>query len=392
MGIKYSIPLDDLDKLVKMKYNEGKSLMIPDALMREVDLRYQEWLHKDDDEDDEDYDENDEFHRMLKKHEEAMELIEEQRHSSHSRNIMILELSAEEKQRLEDDMSGVFVRQDPNSTYNLSDEDISDDAERREIYRRLQTVSKVYYTQEDYQNAIEIIREAIEYSLRHDYPWMSFDEALARYKAGKIRYTYAPIPVLYIDYNTQITDPKILAGIVDGSIQLVDQNQVPTKKKKRKSKPVSMEYSVIGPEEHARYVELHNAGWNTPISTILKACSTIYSRYVMPSSFTALQKQKEKMPETFDWMQPNAGNIYYEMLHDEKTNKSSEIIQALQAANGKGTLSRVLGTSMMEFENGWRPPQERTFKTISTSLEQNDQAVQIEQNLLNLMRASNPQL
>ena len=385
--IRYSIPIDQLDKFVQQIYQEGKSLMLPDNIRREVDLRYQQWLHKDDDDDEE----NSEFSNMLKAHEEAMAEIEERQHRSHTRTIMVLDLDETEQATLRDDMSCSFVRQDPNSSYNLSDEDISDDAERREIFRRLQTVSKVYYSQEDYMNAIAIIRDAIDYSLRHDYPWMSYPEALRRYRAGKIRYTYAPIPVMMIDYRSQVTDPKMLAGIANGSIKLIDQDEPVAKKKKKKSKGITMDYMVIQPKEHARYVEMHNAGYNTPISTILKSCSTIYSRYVMPPNLS-YQMNKTQQAETFDWLQPNAGEAYYKMIHGESTNKISEIVSALQAANGRGVMNRVIGTSMQEFVDAWKPKQERTFKTISSSLEEHDQAVQIERNLMDLMRASNPQL
>lgn len=386
-GIKFSIPVDQLDKFVKQIYQEGKSIMLPDNIRKEVDLRYQQWLHKDDDDDDD----NSDFKQLLKAHEEAMAQIEEQHHRSHSRTIMVLDLTEEEQAKLRDDVSCSYVRQDPNSVYNLSDEDISDDAERREIYRRLATVNKVYYSQEDYMNAINTIRDAIDYSLRHDYPWMSYSEALRAFRAGKIRYTYAPVPVMMVDYRSQVTDPKMLAGIANGSIKLIDQDETIQKKKKKKSVPVKMDYTVIQPKQHAAYVEMHNAGWNTPISTILRSCSTIYSRYVMPQSLTNGLAQS-KPPETFDWLQPNAGEAYYKLRHGETTNPISEIVSTLQTANGKGVMNRVIGTSMADFVDAWKPKQQRTFKTICTSFEQHDQAVQIEQNLMDLMRASNPQL
>ena len=115
--IKYSIPIDQLDKFVQQIYQEGKSLMLPDNIRREVDLRYQQWLHKDDDDDEE----NSEFTNMLKAHEEAMAEIEERQHRSHTRTIMVLDLDETEQATLRDDMSCSFVRQDPNSSYNLSD-------------------------------------------------------------------------------------------------------------------------------------------------------------------------------------------------------------------------------------------------------------------------------
>lgn len=385
MAIEYNYPIDQLDNLVLMIYQERKSVMIPEALRKEVELRYQELQHMNDDDDDED----EEFRTALEQHEEAMRQIEEKRRKSHSRNVVILDLTEDEKKELHEGMQASYVRSDPNSMYNLSDEDMEADAEKRMIFKRLRSIGKIYYHQEDYRNAINIIKDAIEYSLRTDYPWLSYEDACKQFKEGKIRYTFAQLPLLYIDYNTQITDPSVLAGIVNGEIHLIDKDAAPVKKKKVKAKPVSMDYTIIGPQEHAEYVKIHNAGYDTPISPILKSCSTIYNRYVIPSSLSFGTKKKD-LP-VIDWTKPGAGKAYFDALHDIHRNPVSEVVSYLNDQNER-KLNHVIGNGMRDFMNAWGPKKETSFKTLSTSLEHHEKAVEIENNILEMMRRTNPQL
>lgn len=385
--IEYNYPIEELDRLVSMIYDEGITPMMTPDLASEVELRYQELQHGEYDEDDED---NEEYRTAKEKHDEAMKRMEENKRKSHSRNIMILDLTEEEKAEIEDDISMSYIRNDPNSAYNMSAEDISSDETKRRIYKQLQSLGKVYYHQKDYQNAMKIIMEAIEYSLRNDYPWMSYAEACEQFKAGKIRYTFAQLPLLFIDYNTQITDPALLSGIVNGDITLVDKDKEPVKKKKVKSKPVDMDYSVIGPAEHMRMVQLHQAGYNTDISTILKSCSTIYNRYVIPTSYTWNQQQNQSSAPTVDWTQPGAGETYFNAKYGKKSNTIGEVVALLNEDNDR-KLNHVIGTSMRDFLVNWNRSTDEpmSFKALSTSLQQNDQAVAIESKILDLMRQSN---
>ena len=182
----------------------------------------------------------------------------------------------------------MYVRNDPNSKYNISEDKLASSAEEAEIRRRLESLGKVYYHAEDFKNAMKIITDAIEYSLKHEYPWMSYQEAVEAFKAGRIKYSFGDLPTLFIGFDKQITDPKTLAGIVSGEIKLVDEDEVKPKKKKRKKaeemEGVYVDIDIIGDAEHKMYVDMHNAGWDTPISLMLKASSTLYNRYVMPPS------------------------------------------------------------------------------------------------------------
>lgn len=384
MSIEYNYPIDVLDEMIK-QLDQGITPMMSDDLKAEVALRYQELQHEGyEDEDDEEYMD------AIQKHEAAMKAMEDKRRKSHSRNVVVLDLTQSEWDEIHDGCSCSYIRSDPNSIYNVSDEDLASSAEEARIRRRLQTISKIYYHQEDYRNAIEIISEAIDYSLRNDYPWMSYEDALQAVREGRIRYTFGPMPLLYIDYNTPITDPKILKGICDGSINLIDKDTEPPKKKREKPQPVSMPYDVIGVADHERYVKIHNAGFDTPISTILKSCSTIYNRYVMPST-VGWNRQKDEQLPCVDWLKPGAGEEYYNMKYHVDKNPVTEITGLLNAVNGK-KLNHAIGNGIRDFLRGLSPQQDRSFKGIATSLQTDQKVADLEAKLMDIIRQTNPSL
>lgn len=384
--IKYNYPVEKLDQLWHMIYDEGITPMMSPDLKAEVELRYYECTHPDVDEDD-----DEEFLTAVERHNKAVIRAEEEKRKSHSRNIVILDLTEEEEAELADGMSMSYIRSDPNSAYNLSDEDISSDETRRRLYKQLCSLGKVYYHQEDFRNAVSIILEAIEYSLRNDYPWLTYEEAVKQFNEGRIKYTFAQMPLLYIDYNTPISDPKTLAGIVTGEITLIDKDLEPEKpKKKHKAKPVEMPYDVIGDNEHAAWAKVHQQGFDTPISTILKSCSTIYNRYVLPSSFSTPQTSSN-IPEEFDWTVEGAGSDYFDLKYGRTKNTMTEVLGVLNEANDR-KLNHVIGNAMRDFPASWNygNDEDRTTRSISTSLEHHDEAVAIESKLMSLIRMTNP--
>jgi hypothetical protein len=93
MAIQYNYPLEELDRLVTMIYDEGITPMMTPDLQTEVELRYQELQHGEyyDDEDD-----DEEYRSAKEKHDEAMKRMEANKRKSHSRNVIILDLTEEE--------------------------------------------------------------------------------------------------------------------------------------------------------------------------------------------------------------------------------------------------------------------------------------------------------
>lgn len=384
---QYTYPVEQLDELID-QIDMGITPMLTEDLKVELNMRRLERSE---------YIDEDEEMSIREQHEAIRQKVEAEKRKSHSRNVAVLTLTAAEQSQLEDDMSAAYVRNDPNSFYNTPDEKLADTEERRQIIRRLQTLGKCYYNQKDYMNAISIIREAIDFSLSHDYPWMTREDAIASFNAGGLHFGFTQMPNLFVNFHTQITDPRTLAGIASGEIDLVDPDDLPAPKKKRRKKGdpdevgVRMDYTVIGPAEHEMYVKQHQLGHNTPISVILKSHSTVYNRYVMPMSFSFGGKKKS-LPEV-DWDMPGAGKKFFEEELGYERNPQTELVAYLNQVNGKGELNHTIGNALKWFMNGFAPEyQTSMFHTAATPLQPTDKAVQIESKILDMIRMSNPNI
>ena len=387
---KYVYPVEELDKIID-QMSKGITPMMSDQMQLEVKLRYKELQNELFDGDDEDIDTED-----IKRHNEMMKQhLEEQRRKATKNDVVIIKLSEEQQKQIREDMEVSIVRPNPNSMYNLSDDELYSSEERKVIQQKLSRIKNCYYNQIDYVNAIKILKEAIEYSLANDYPWLSKEEAIKQFNEGKIKFTYCNIPKLYINYQTQITDKDVLKGIVTGEIELVDRDEKPQKKKVNKdSEEVAYDYNVIGSTDYENMLKMHVKGYDTPISTIIKAKSTIYNRYSLPTNnrFSLNSNNKNDEPMLFDWTQEDAGRKYFNLKHG-KQYTVNDMIRDVNLDNDKA-LNNVLNINASEFmrslktvnnqQTGYSPV------IISTSLQPNPEAVQIEQNILNAIRMNNP--
>ena len=387
---KYVYPVEELDKIID-QMSKGITPMMSDQMQLEVKLRYKELQNELFDGDDEDIDTED-----IKRHNEMMKQhLEEQRRKATKNDVVIIKLSEEQQKQIREDMEVSIVRPNPNSMYNLSDDELYSSEERKVIQQKLSRIKNCYYNQIDYVNAIKILKEAIEYSLANDYPWLSKEEAIKQFNEGKIKFTYCNIPKLYINYQTQITDKDVLKGIVTGEIELVDRDEKPQKKKVNKdSEEVAYDYNIIGTTDYENMLKMHVKGYDTPISTIIKAKSTIYNRYSLPTNnrFSLNSNNKNDEPMLFDWTQEDAGRKYFNLKHG-KQYTVNDMIRDVNLDNDKA-LNNVLHINASEFmrslktvnnqQTGYSPA------IISTSLQPNPEAVQIEQNILNAIRMNNP--
>ena len=387
---KYVYPVEELDKIID-QMSKGITPMMSDQMQLEVKLRYKELQNELFDGDDEDIDTED-----IKRHNEMMKQhLEEQRRKATKNDVVIIKLSEEQQKQIREDMEVSIVRPNPNSMYNLSDDELYSSEERKVIQQKLSRIKNCYYNQIDYVNAIKILKEAIEYSLANDYPWLSKEEAIKQFNEGKIKFTYCNIPKLYINYQTQITDKDVLKGIVTGEIELVDRDERPQKKKVNKdSEEVAYDYNIIGTTDYENMLKMHVKGYDTPISTIIKAKSTIYNRYSLPTNnrFSLNGNNKNDEPMLFDWTQEDAGRKYFNLKHG-KQYTVNDMIRDVNQDNDKA-LNNVLNINASEFmrslktvnnqQTGYSPA------IISTSLQPNPEAVQIEQNILNAIRMNNP--
>jgi hypothetical protein len=325
--------------------------------------------------------------------------MEQKNAATHKLDAKFRPLRPDVRKQLEEDMRVSIVRNNADSEYNKSDEELFGDNERREILQRLSRIRNIYYDPISYRAAILTIKEAIEYSLKHDYPWLrSYEEACRQFNEGKIKYL-GNIPKLYLGYGTnQVTDPQILAGIVVGSVQVIDKDEEEKKLRQRRREkkpynPVFMHHDVIRSNEYKEYVRQHNMGIDTPISVILKSKSQLFDRLSMPITFVNQNPTEQKEVEEFDWFQPNAGEIFYCQQHGIKRNTATQLVDFLNKENNNELTSGVL-KGIQDFMYAWKHPQQSSldFVRLPEPIKPTDQAVALEQNLLASLRANNPNL
>lgn len=377
------------------KLNKGITPLIPEDELEEAKLLMRQ-MEAEDDEDDE------ELLVEVEKHKRMVALAEKEKHKATKRDAYVYTMTEEQLKKIEYDMSAVYVREDPNSVYNKDTIDVNMSEERREIMQKLSKLRNCYYNQKDYREAIDVIRQAIELSLKNDYPWMTYEEAVKAFNRGEIEYGFGEVPKIYLNYITPVTDPKIAAQIYSGEIELKDKNEKPKKKKRDKNeKGVFLPVSVIPEAMSKRALEYHMKGFDTPLSAMFKMRNTAYGRYSMPTSSYFNNSESEKrrrkhIQETldnFDWSREGAGDVYT-LLSNGKTPFMSDyaFIQFLQEKNGTG-LNTALSTNLNILSNclkGGNSGYSTRYASYETLVQQpNQMAMQQEQALLEAIREAN---
>lgn len=383
-GINYIYPKEKLDEYIQM-LDQGIELMLPDQIMLEIEMRRKE-IHNQLFEDDEE-DEDDIYVKM--KHDQMMrEHLQKEAKKARKDDLLIIQLSDEQKSMIRDSVETSYVRPNPNSNYNLTDDEIFENAEQKLILEKLSKLRSAYYTQADYQNAINIIRMAIEYSLEHDYPWMTKQEAIQAFEEGKIKFTYCRIPQLRLNFKDIVKDPNILAGVANGQIELVKKEDKEFKKKSYKNSPlVSIPTNVMSQDEQNYYLEAHRHGLATPISSAIQARNTIYDRY----SFNIGNKKNDKFnglvdkdgnPITFDWTQDNAAEKYM-MLRSNKTFGISELVALINKENNgvNGQLSTRMHSYLAAINSSSLSHDERIVSNNQGYKQQNEDIIKTEQRI-----------
>lgn len=391
----YLYPVEELDKIID-QINNGIMPMMNDQLKKEVDLRYKEISGALFNDDEENID-------VVKQQALVKKAIEKKKREASKKDVLIITLNEDQKKELRNDMSSSFVRKDPNNRYNLPDEQLYSSEEKKVIETKLARLKNCYYNQKDYVNAIHIIQEAIQYSLKNDYPWMSEEEACEAFNKGEIKFTWGNLPKLYINYSTQITDKEILKGVVTGQVILKDryaeEDNIKTKKKRVDSNPVSVPYNIINKTMYDDMAKLHAAGYDTPMSLAFKAKSTIYNRFALPygTDFNNDNKNEEKCID-FDWTREGAGEEYFNLMHGIKSS-TNDIIRYVNNQNNK-SLNNIITQNAIEFlhsmkysdgsSSGFYSDNGYVRNNNQPAYVPNPRAVEVEKNILNAIRANNP--
>lgn len=385
---KYLFPVEELDKYIT-QIDEGIEIFADEKLLIEIELRRKELANKLFGGSEEET----AYQRQL--HQEMMrEHIKQQAKKAKRDDVLVIELNEDQKRAVRESVETSIVRPDPNLPYNMSADELYESAEHKLLMEKVGKIRVQYFNQADYQVAINVIMQAIEYSLTHDYPWMSKDEAIRAFNEGRIQFTGCQIPKLFINFRTQIKDPNILKGVVEGNVELVDRNDNTYQRKNYDDSPlVPMPVSVFSKEEEQYYMDAHRRGEFTPLSGIIQSKNTIYNRFA-PLSVASTKKNKfigltdkDDNPITFDWTQDNAHEKYM-MLRDNKpfdismmmslVNQQNHGVNPQIAANMQAYIRAINSTSLTSEE-----------KIVPGYKEQNAEVLKTEQDIINKIMADN---
>jgi hypothetical protein len=350
-------------------------------------------LFDDDDEDGSYLSEAEEAKRqaILKRH------LEEAKHKAHTEDVKWITLNETQKAQIKDDMSAAYVRPNPLTLYNKTDDQLYKCAEEKILSDKLNRIRNCYYDAEEWKAVMNVIMEGVEYELKSDkFSYLgSYESRLKAYKDGKIK-LQINLPKLYLNRVTPETDPEVLRGIYNGDITVVERSDIENVRHKsyKNSELISLDVPAIGQQEYQYYVQMHRRGLQTPLSGAIKAKSTIYNRYIDPKEsdynkpFGILDEHG--VPIAFDWLS-NSAQEYYRRLHGLKPNVE-DIVDNIQKANN-GKINKTLlerlnmmiktdarGISTEKVEPNW----------LSASVQVKPDVVKLEQDLMNAIQLTNP--
>lgn len=384
---EYSYPVEELDKMLEKMSKGIEPMGLSDDFKNELKIRYMELNEAS--LDDDEYDDY-----QTKKEDVLKKQIEKKRREATKNDVIIIKLTDEQKQTLTEEMSASIVRENPNLMYHMSDDQIFDSDEKRILYHKLSRLKNCYYTQADYVAAIRVIYEAIEYSLEHDYPWLTREEAIKAFNNGEIKFSYCNIPKLYINWNTQITDPSILKGIMTGEVVLkTKEESEPVRKRHVDYKPIHYDYTITGSNQYNDMLQLQQRGYDTPIAPALKAKNGAFNRFALPGNnrfYVDASKTNTNIPQEFDWMHEGAGKEYYNLVNNVKYG-IYDIVRDVNVANNN-QLNQVLSTNAANFLRALKTSGTEAPQPIIQPLSVNEKSVELERSILDAMRRNNPNL
>ena len=393
--IKFTYPVDQIDKMIQMIDSGQKPFGMTEVLKTEIELRRKQLRQMTaiyEDELDDDDMSLEEIHQRM-----TAEIEANKRKATVKMDAPFRKLSDADAQKLLDEMSASVVRSDPDSSYNKTDEELYKDAEAREIMMGLKSIRARYSDPIAWSAAFKRMLKGVEYSLRHDHP-MSYEEAVEAFNAGKLKYTYGPIPQLWIGPK-RVTDTRVLHEILNGNVKVVSRKEEEEKFKKvkrKRGKPINVDYGIIGPQEYAEGVALHNRGIDSSIGVILKSHQSLFDRLSVPFMFNGGQKKEQDTIPLFDWGQPEAGREYYNLTRDVHVDRVAMIFDALNKTNG-GQLNQTILQNMRDFELAANHPELASMpmgysQAIVGPLAPSERAQEIENEILKRIRSCNVQL
>lgn len=388
------LPVEHLQSLID-KMDSGVEVAMSDLEKMEV-KKYMKMLSSqlfDDDDDDTALSPEEESRRA----EIMKRQLEEAKRKAHKDDVATIKLTEAQRAELEDEMDVAYVRPNPCTNYNKTDDQLYKSVEEKALSDKLNRIRNCYYDAAEWCAVMDIIMEGVDYELKSDkFAYLgSYEARLAAFNAGKLK-LQVQLPKLYLNRITPENDPEVLRGIYNGDITVVDRSQLDGihHKSYKNSELVKLDIPIIGNAEHQYYVQMHRKGFQTPLSGAIKAKSTIYNRYI-DNNKNKYDKpfgivDKNGVPIAYDWLKLGPQE-YYRMLHGLKPNMD-DIVDNVQKANG-GKINKVLGerlNKLMHTDPRGIVAEEKKPNWLSASVQVKPDVVKLEQELLNAIQVTNP--
>jgi hypothetical protein len=389
------LPVEHLQSLID-KMDSGVEVAMSDLEKMEV-KKYMKMLSSQlfDDHDDDDTELSPE--EESRRAEIMKRQLEEAKRKAHKEDVATIKLTEAQRAELEDEMDVAYVRPNPCTNYNKTDDQLYKTVEEKALSDKLNRIRNCYYDAAEWCAVMDIIMEGVDYELKSDkFAYLgSYESRLAAFNAGKLK-LQVQLPKLYLNRITPENDPEVLRGIYNGDITVVDRSQLDGihHKSYKNSELVKLDIPIIGNAEHQYYVQMHRKGFQTPLSGAIKAKSTIYNRYI-DNNKNKYDKpfgivDKNGVPIAYDWLKLGPQE-YYRMLHGLKPNMD-DIVDNVQKANG-GKINKVLGerlNKLMHTDPRGIVAEEKKPNWLSASVQVKPDVVKLEQELLNAIQVTNP--
>ena len=195
------LPVEHLQDLID-KMDRGVEIAMSDLEKMEV-KKYIKMLSSqifdDDDGDDTSLSPEEEARRaeLLKRQ------MEEAKRKAHTEDVMTIKLTDAQRAELEAEMDVSFVRPNPMTAYNKTDDQLYRSKEEKALSDKLNKIRNCYYDADEWREVMNVIMEGVEFELKSDkFAYLgSFESRLAAFNAGKIK-MQVQIPKLYLNRIT----------------------------------------------------------------------------------------------------------------------------------------------------------------------------------------------
>jgi hypothetical protein len=341
MGEKYeySYSVEELDELIEKMSNGIIPFGVSEDMMTEVRMREKEMRSQLFDEDDDDgVITEEEIKEYRAKQEQQREL---NKHRAHKEDIKVIKLGPKVREKVRKSVSASLVRPEV-SDYVKTDEELYSSDEERKLLERVARLKSRYQNPADWRNAMNIIREYVDFMLLKENRNKSKEEIYRDFHDGKIKINIS-LPKLFTDFVHEITDPELLSNIANGSLVVktssdIDDEMIPIDYSKDETMDTPVK--VMSDEQYQKLKEECEKGVVNVLTPFQKMRSSVFT-YKLPSTNPFARKSNtnddkdKQQKESINFLDQKQVDEYISKITGFDPNNPNNIINLLNEKNGR---------------------------------------------------------